>query len=101
MTSPRHYRERYRIGDLELDLGQVRVVRDGVELALPPLSFRLLLELARIAPDVARPDELLDRVWAGVVVNEETLKQRVKLLRQALGESGRDPRYVPTVRGTG
>jgi DNA-binding winged helix-turn-helix (wHTH) protein len=101
MTSPRHYRERYRIGDLELDLGQVRVVRDGVELGLPPLSFRLLLELARIAPDVARPDELLDRVWAGVIVNEETLKQRVKLLRQALGESGRDPRYVRTVRATG
>ncbi len=101
MTSQQHHRERYRIGDLELDLGRVRVVRNGIELALPPLSFRLLLELARISPDVARPDELLERVWAGVIVNEETLKQRVKLLRQALGESGRDPRYVRTVRGTG
>jgi tetratricopeptide (TPR) repeat protein len=34
-------------------------------------------------------------------VNEETVTQRVRLLRQALGDDARQPRYIRTVRGRG
>ena len=46
-------------------------------------------------------DELLETVWAPAVVNPETVGQRVKLLRQALGDDPRAPRYVVGVRGKG
>jgi TolB-like protein len=46
-------------------------------------------------------DDLLDTVWAPAVVNPETVGQRVKLLRQALGDDPRAPRYVVGVRGRG
>ena len=36
-----------------------------------------------------------------MVVGPETLKQRVKLLRESLSDSSRRPRYVETVRGRG
>ena len=40
-------------------------------------------------------------VWPEVVVNPETVTQRVKLLRQALGDSADNPRYIVAVRGHG
>lgn len=68
---------------------------------LPKLSFDLLVALVRRAPDVVRGDELIELVWAGAAVSDETLTQRVALLRRALGEEAKSPRYVRAVRGRG
>jgi TolB-like protein/Tfp pilus assembly protein PilF len=43
----------------------------------------------------------MKQVWPGVVVSPETVTQRVKLLRQALGDSADNPRYILAVRGHG
>jgi TolB-like protein/DNA-binding winged helix-turn-helix (wHTH) protein len=91
----------YRIGDLDVDAGRAVVLRAGQPLPLPKLSFELLLALIERAPDIASLDDLLDRVWAGVVVSPETVSQRVKLLRDALGDDPKEPRYVAGVRGRG
>ena len=93
--------ERFRIGDLELDTGKVTLRRDGEDIPLPGLSFDLLLCLARHAPNVVTTDVLMNEVWGKVVVGEETVKQRVKLLRKALGDSSSDPHYIAAVRGRG
>ena len=93
--------EKFRVGDLELDSGTVTLRRVGEEIALPKLSFELLLCLARHAPNVVTTDTLMDEVWGKVVVGEETVKQRVKLLRKALGDDSSDPRYIAAVRGRG
>ena len=68
-------REVWSIGDLRLDVGQQRLWRGSDELTLPKLSFDLLLALARRAPDVVTYDELMDRVWPGLVVSPETIVQ--------------------------
>jgi DNA-binding winged helix-turn-helix (wHTH) protein/tetratricopeptide (TPR) repeat protein len=94
-------RERYRIADLTVDVEAVSVTRDGRDVPLPKLSFDLLVALARRAPDVVRGDELIELVWAGTAVSDETLTQRVALLRRALGEEAKSPRYVRAVRGRG
>jgi TolB-like protein len=65
------------------------------------LSFALLLALLRRAPEVARREELIDQVWEGTIVGDETLSQRVRLLRDALGDAAKEPRYVESVRGWG
>ncbi len=62
-------REIWKIADLVLDVGQQRLWRDGTEIPLPKLSFDLLLALARRAPDVLSTDELMSRVWPGIVVS--------------------------------
>ena len=93
--------QRFQIGDLELNAGTVSLRREGEEIALPKLSFELLLCLARHAPNVVSTDVLMDEVWGKVVVGEETVKQRVTLLRKALGDSTSDPRYIAVVRGRG
>lgn len=93
--------ERYRLDDLIIDAGTGRVTRDDVEIALPRLSYDLLLALCRGAPAILSVDELMDRVWPGLVVTPETVSQRVKLLRDALGDDAHHPRYVAGVRGRG
>lgn len=92
---------RYRLLDLEIDLARQRVARAGALLDVSGLSFRLLACLVERGDRVVGFDELMDAVWAPAVVNEETVTQRVRLLRQSLGDDARAPRYVRTVRGRG
>ncbi|MDL5365904.1 winged helix-turn-helix domain-containing protein [Xanthomonas sp. NCPPB 2654] len=93
--------ERYRLDDLRIDVARQRVERDGIALELGGLSFRLLHYLLRQGQRVIGFDELIAQVWAPALVNEETVTQRVRLLRQALGDASRQPRYLRSVRGQG
>jgi DNA-binding winged helix-turn-helix (wHTH) protein len=77
------------------------VHRGGQEIGLARLSFDLLLTLIRAAPDVVTPDELMTRVWPGLVVSPETVSQRIKLLRSALDDDSKNPRYIASIRGRG
>lgn len=94
-------RERYQIGDLTLDVGAAQLARGGREVALPRLSFELLVALVRQAPNVVGAEELIATVWAGTAVADETLTQRVTLLRKALGDDAAAPTYLRAVRGRG
>jgi hypothetical protein len=40
-------------------------------------------------------------VWPGLIVSPETVSHRVKLLREALGDDSRMPRYIGRLRGRG
>ena len=93
--------ECYRIGDLLLDAGTQEVTRNGTVVPVPRLSFKLLLSLARHAPNVVSAQQLETEVWAGLVVDRGTVNKRVLLLRKALGEDkGTDP-YIAVIRGSG
>lgn len=92
---------RLLIGDLILDRGRRQVRRGSQVLELPRLSYQLVLTLAQAAPNTVTQDELVSRVWPGKVVSPETITQRVKLVRQALGDNANSPDYVGLVRGEG
>ena len=99
-ASPR-LQGRFRLHDLEIDLDKRTVRRRSQVIPLPDLSFRLLAVLLRHAPDTISKDDLIKEVWDDVVVGDEALAQRVRLLRQALGEDAQEPRYLLSVRGRG
>ena len=92
---------RFLVDDLLVDVPRRTVSRDGTKITLPELSFELLAALINAAPALVSVDELMEKVWAGLVVNPETVVQRVKLLRQTLGDDAQQPRYVAGVRGRG
>ena len=75
--------------------------RAGTVIPLKALSFDLLVTLVRAAPNLLSFDQLSERVWPGLVVAPETIVQRVKLLRGALGDDPHAPRYIEGVRGRG
>ncbi len=92
---------RYRIEGFLLDLGVCQLTRNGRVVELPKRSFDLLAALAGHAPNVVTLDQLIDEVWDGRVVAEETVTQRVKLLRDALTKHGYTDQLIATVRGRG
>ena len=92
----------YRLDDLRIDVARQRVVREGGQVVdVAGLSFRLLHYLITQGTRVVGFDDLIANVWAPAHVNEETVTQRVRLLRQALGDDGRQARYLRSVRGQG
>lgn len=94
--------QHYRLDDLRIDVARQQVTREGGQLLdVSGLSFRLLHYLLTQGTRVVGFDELIAQIWAPAHVNEETVTQRVRLLRQALGDDGRQPRYLRSVRGQG
>jgi len=91
----------YRLGDLTIDTGRQLVSRADDPIPLPKLSYDLLLVLVRAAPNLVSLDELMRLVWPGIIVSPETVSQRVKLLRDALDDDPRVPRYIGGLRGRG
>lgn len=93
---------RYQFADLTLNtqLGTL-VNQQGEEIKLPWLSYRLLWVLLEASPAIVSQRELIAAVWPDAVVGDETLKQRVKLLRRALQDDAAAPRYIEAIRGRG
>src|SRR5262249_11254337 len=87
---------RYEFGPFRLDEAEPVLLRDGVEVPLTPKVRELLLVLVRHRGHVLSKDELMRRVWPDRVVEEANLTQSVVMLRKALGDSSRAPRYVET-----
>jgi adenylate cyclase len=92
---------KYTVSDLTIDTGRQLVSRAADPIALPKLSYDLLLALVRAAPNLVSLDELMRQVWPGIVVSPETVSQRIKLLRDALRDDPRVPRYIAGLRGRG
>jgi len=91
----------YQVDDLQIDPVARTVMRDGDRIPLPKLSFDLLVTLLEASPTIISPEDLKARVWNARHVSEETMAQRISLLRKALGDTANDPRYIRTVRGEG
>jgi TolB-like protein/DNA-binding winged helix-turn-helix (wHTH) protein/Tfp pilus assembly protein PilF len=64
---------------------------------LEPRMMRLLCYLAERPGKVVSPDELLDAVWPGLVVGQNSVYQTVAQLRRLLGDDRADPEYIATV----
>jgi len=90
-------REVYEVGELTLDVGMCLLTRAGEVVPLPPKTFELFVELVRRAPGIVRRQELIDHVWPNEIVNDEALTQRMLLLRRALGDAPKTPRYIASM----
>lgn len=76
----------WRFGAFILWEAQRRLERLGHSVRLGSRSFELLLQLLRRVGEVVGKDELLATVWAGVVVEESSVRVHISALRKALGE---------------
>lgn len=92
---------RYRVGDRVVDTGTLQVLHDGLEVELEPQAFAVLCHLLEHRDRVVPKEELLDAVWGSRFVSESALTTRVKQIRRALGDNGRDQAVVRTSHGRG
>lgn len=87
--------------DITLDLNGRRLLRAGEEQPLDARAFSVLCLLARSPGQVFSPEEILDEVWGHHDLPAGALGQIVTVLRQALGDDARDPRYLHALPGYG
>lgn len=92
-----------QIGSIRVDVERASVTRDGRELFLSALEYRLLLAFVNNPGVVLTRARLLEEIWdaAGDYVTDNTLTVYVKRLREKLGDDPTDPSLILTVRGIG
>jgi DNA-binding winged helix-turn-helix (wHTH) protein/tetratricopeptide (TPR) repeat protein len=91
-----------RIDDLTVDFARRKVFDKNHDvITLSALSFDTLCVLIEASPAVVSQGELVERAWHGTVVSDETVTQRIRLLRKGLRDEGPHHRYIETVRNAG
>jgi DNA-binding winged helix-turn-helix (wHTH) protein len=98
--------EALAFGRFRVLLRRRQLLADGLPVELGGRAFDLLLVLLEADGALVTKEELLSRVWPGIVVTEETIKVHVFALRKALGadrdlirtEFGRGYRFIGVLR---
>ena len=86
---------------VDTERGQVR--KNGREVFLSALEYRLLLVFCSNPGKVLSRSRLLEEIWdvAGDYVNDNTLTVYIKRLRDKIEDDPQDPQRIRTVRGLG
>ncbi len=92
-----------QVGPVTIQPAQAKVLKDGREILLTALEYRLLLTLASRPGQVLTRAQLLEGIWdiAGDFVNDNTLTVYIKRLREKLEDDPANPAIIKTVRGLG
>jgi two-component system KDP operon response regulator KdpE len=94
--------EALAFGRIALDLARRRVTRDGAEVRLTPIEFRLLACLAQHLGMVVTHRQLLREVWGpSHVEHTHYLRIYMKQLREKLEDDPVQPRHLVTETGIG
>lgn len=91
------------IGNIMVDMDKGIASKNGRDLHLSALEYRLLLVFLNNRGMILSRTQLLDAVWdiAGDFVNDNTLTVYIKRLREKLEEDPQNPEIIKTVRGLG
>lgn len=91
------------LGPVSVDPERAKVMRNGQEIFLSALEYRLLLTLIQHKGKVVGRSALLEGIWdmAGRFVDDNTLTVYVKRLREKIEDDPQQPQLIQTVRGLG
>ncbi len=89
-------------GDCEIDLARRELRNRGVPVPIGGRAFEIIEVLVRSAGDLVTKDDLMDRIWPGAIIGDNTLQVHISAVRKALGpyrsllktESGRGYRLL-------
>lgn len=92
-----------RLGDVTVDTVKGTAEKNGKDLYLSALEYRLLLVFLNHRGAVLSRTRLLEAVWdiAGEFVNDNTLTVYIKRLREKIEDDPQAPVLIKTVRGLG
>jgi DNA-binding winged helix-turn-helix (wHTH) protein/WD40 repeat protein len=91
-----------RFGTFEVDLRAGEVRKGGLKLKLSGQPFQVLAILLERPGDVFTRDELQKRLWPDTFVDvDHNLNTAINKIREALGDSAENPRFVETLSRRG
>lgn len=92
-----------KLGDVTVDTEKGTAQKNGRDVFLSALEYRLLLVFINNRGAVLSRSQLIDSLWdiAGEFVNDNTLTVYIKRLREKIEDDPADPQIIKTVRGLG
>ena len=92
-----------KIKKLEVNTNEAKVYKNGEEIILTALEYRLLLILLNNRGVVMSRTKLLENIWdvTGDYVEENTLTVYIKRLRDKIEGEPNNPEFIKTIRGIG
>jgi len=93
----------FQIGNLKIDTVKGVVQKDGQDLFLSAMEYRLLLIFLNNQGTILSRNVLLEDIWdvAGDFVNDNTLTVYIKRLREKIETDPQNPKVIKTIRGRG
>ena len=95
--------EEIRINGLTVRMKEGKVLKNGQEVILTALEYKLLLTFLQNRGRVLSRNMLLESIWdvAGDFVSDNTLSVYIKRLREKIEDDPVEPQIIKTVRGMG
>lgn len=92
-----------KAGPLTLDPARAKVEKNGGEVSLSALEYRLLLHFMQRPGRLITREALRDALWesAGEYVSDNAINVYMRRLRERIEDDAADPRLIVTVRGLG
>jgi eukaryotic-like serine/threonine-protein kinase len=90
---------RYRFGPFELDPEKNTLARNGIQVKIQDLPYRLLLMLVERPGEVVTREEIRQRIWPEntFVEFDNSLGVAIRKVRESLNDNAEAPHYVATV----
>jgi TolB-like protein/DNA-binding winged helix-turn-helix (wHTH) protein/Flp pilus assembly protein TadD len=93
---------RFRFGGFEADLRLGRLTKHGKRIRLQEQPFRLLVMLLEQPGELVTREELRVRLWPRTTVDfDHGLNKAISKVRDAIGDSAENPRFIETVARRG
>jgi DNA-binding winged helix-turn-helix (wHTH) protein len=96
--NPRHF---FEFGEYRLDPVERQLLRAGKVIPLTPKVFETLCLLVENGGHLLEKNRLMEILWAEAFVEEGNLADNISEIRQALGDSRKNPKFIETVSGRG
>jgi len=91
-----------QVGDLNIISGQHKVLKQGMEINLTNIEFRILYVLALHQGITLSKEKIYNYVWDGEYLQDDSnITSHVRRLRKKIEDDPSRPEYIQTVRGVG
>ena len=88
----------YESGQWQVHLGRRELLAGGVAVPIGARAFEIVGVLVRSANELVTKNDLMDRIWPGAMVGENTYQRPISAIRKALGP---DRAMLKTASGRG
>ncbi len=102
-TTKRSSAKVINIENILIDLEQAKVLKDGKDVMLTALEYKILITLALNPNVVFTREKILANIWDvnEAFVNDNTLTVYIKRIREKIEDNPNNPKIIKTIRGMG
>jgi DNA-binding winged helix-turn-helix (wHTH) protein len=87
----------FQFAEFHLDTAEQTLERDGSRVSITPKAFQLLAMLVENAGNTVKKERIMETIWCNSFVEDGNLAFTIRLIRIALADDARVPRFIETI----